>query len=81
MQVRKGKYGTKIWASATDTEMWAMRPGSVWPCSTLRQKRVFVEMDSKGDLVDLIINSGRGSQEVDGHELDAFIKDALRRKK
>uniref|UniRef100_A0A6M3LJN2 Uncharacterized protein n=1 Tax=viral metagenome TaxID=1070528 RepID=A0A6M3LJN2_9ZZZZ len=78
MKIRKGPYITKIWASPRDTEIWATRPGSSWPCSTLRQKRVFVELDSKGDLVDLVINSGRGSQEVDDHELNAFIEDALK---
>ena len=78
MNIKKGPYITKIWASPQDTDDWAHRAGNSWPCSTLSAKRVFVELDSKGDLVDLVINSGRGSQEVDGHELNAFIEDALK---
>ena len=78
MNIKKGPYITKIWASPLDTYDWAHREGNAWPCSTLSDKRVFVALDSKGDLVDLAINSGRGSQEVDGHELNAFIEDALK---
>jgi hypothetical protein len=31
-----------------------------------------------GDLVDMPINGGHGDQDVDGHELNAFIEDALK---
>ena len=78
MNIKKGPYVTKIWASPLDTFDWVHRVGNAWPGSTLSDKRVFVELDSKGNLVDLVINSGRGSQDVDGHELNAFIEDALK---
>ena len=75
MRIMENCPGTKIWASPRDTYDWAHKCGAAWPCSTLSDKRLFIEQDSRGDLVDLVINGGKGSQEVDGHELNAFIED------
>lgn len=73
------KTGTKnecrAWLSARDTEDWANRPGSSWPCSTLAGKKVFVEV-SRGDLVDIRVNGSiNAADNVDGHELDAILQD------
>ena len=78
MRVDSGKYGTKVWLSATDTYEWAHRIGAAWPCSTLSGKRLWAEFDSTGDLVDMAINGGRGDQECDGHEFNAIMSDVLR---
>ena len=78
MKIKKTPHGTQIWATQQATYDWAHRCGSSWPCSTLSDKALFVELDRNGDLVDLEVNHGRGSQEVDGHELNAFIEDARR---
>ncbi|MFH2076400.1 MAG: hypothetical protein ABIJ57_13825 [Pseudomonadota bacterium] len=75
MRVQSSEWGTKIKASENDTYDWAHRSGCSWPCSELSGKRVFVELDSKGDLVDLVINGKMG--DVAAHELNAFIEDAL----
>lgn len=78
MRIEQSEYGTKMWASTNDTYDWAERPGNRWPCSTIRGRSLFIEHDRNGDLVDLVINGGKGSQDVDGHELNAFIEDALK---
>jgi hypothetical protein len=80
MRINRNEFGTKIWASRNDTYAWAHRCGSSWPCSTLSDKRLFIETDQDrdGKLIDLEINNGRGDQDVNGHELNAFIEDALK---
>jgi len=47
--------GLKIWLSENDTYRFAsgFYGTGRWPCSELSGKRVFVEFDSVGDLVDL----------------------------
>jgi hypothetical protein len=78
MIIKENKYGLTIRASKNDTYDWAHRTGSAWPCSTLSNKRIYIEESRNGDLVDLIINNGRGDQDVDVHELNAFIEDVLK---
>lgn len=80
MRVQSNEWGTKIKASGNDTYDWAHRAGDAWPCSDLSGKRVFVELDRNGDLVDLVINSGKECQDVAGHELNAFIEDVMKRR-
>jgi hypothetical protein len=68
----------RIWASADDTHLWANRPGSRWPCSTLAGHRFFAEFDSNG-LLDLTVD-GRDADaapEVDGHELSCCCADLI----
>jgi hypothetical protein len=55
--------GLKVWLSANDTYQWATRSGVSRPYSFLRNRRAFAEFDSKGDLVDMAINGGRGDQD------------------
>jgi len=47
--------GLKIWLSENDTYRFAsgFYGTGRWPCSELSGKRVFVEFDSAGELVDL----------------------------
>ena len=72
------KSGIKIWISANDTENWATRPGQRWPCSTLRGRKVFAEFEKNGDLVDLVIDGGKGDQDCDGNEFNAMISDFVK---
>lgn len=73
--IKNGKY-TKIWLSANDTYNWTHRTGKSWPCSTLSDKRLFIELEDS-DLVDLIIN-GKNNIDCDAHELNAMIEDFLK---
>jgi hypothetical protein len=72
MRIIGEKNDCKAWLSARDTENWANRPGSSWPCSTVSGKRIMVEV-SHGDLVDIWINGKWG--ECSGYELDAILLD------
>lgn len=71
--------GTKLWLSADETYGWAHRPGASWPGSTLSGRRLFVEFDARGDLVDFALN-GRSDAECDAHELSALTSDFLRKR-
>jgi hypothetical protein len=78
MRVKQTESGQlKVWLSADDTEHWASRLGAAWPCSQLRGRRVFAEFDSRGDLVDLAIDGGRGDQDCDGTEFSACLTDHI----
>lgn len=77
MRAMHGDWGTKLWVSANETYEWAHRPGAAWPCSTLSNRRLFVEFDAQGNLVDLAIN-GRSDADCDGNELSALTSDFLR---
>lgn len=70
-------WGIKLWLSANDTYLWATRPGASWPCSELRGRRLFVEFDGDGDLVDLAIDGGRGNQDCSSDELTAIATDHI----
>ena len=72
---RNGDY-TTVWASADDTYRWAHREGAAWPCSTLADRRLRAEFQ-RGDLVDLDFNGGRGDQDCDAHEFNAFCDDII----
>lgn len=69
----------KLWLSARDTYDWAHKAGAQWPCSFLADRRVFVEFDGRGDLVDVAIDGGRGEQDCPADELNAIAADYLRR--
>jgi len=75
MRTKIGPSSVKLWLSAFDTESWADRPGSRWPCSQLSGRRVFAEFDSNG-LVDLSIDGK--TRDVDSSELNAITSDYLR---
>lgn len=61
--------------SARETEAWATRPGGVWPCSTLRGKRLRVTVDTNG-ICDYAINGRQPTAEtIDRHELEAIVAD------
>ena len=71
--------GLKVWLSKRDTHLWASRM-QFWPCSFLRGRKVFAEFDNKGDLVDAVINGGRGDQACPGEEFSACLSDHITRK-
>ena len=48
MRFRDNGMGFCLWLSASDTWAWAHRPGSVWPCSSLAGRRLFVAFDRSG---------------------------------
>jgi hypothetical protein len=66
--------GYTLWLSATDTWLWARKPGAIWPCSTLSNNRLMVMVDRNG-LCDLTINGRDG--DCDGNELDACVADHI----
>lgn len=84
MRFKQNEYGSILWLSADDTYQWASgetprgfkceHQGS-WPCSQLRGKRVRVEFEKNGDLVDLAVNGKMA--DVDVNELDAIVADAV----
>jgi hypothetical protein len=65
--------GYRLHLSAKDTYAWARKPGAAWPCSTLSDHNVAVEVDSNG-LCDIPMCP---SGDVDSHELEAIISDYL----
>ncbi len=65
----------KLWLSASDTYDWANRADASWPCSTLEDKRLFVEYDTNG-LCDIAID-GKSDGDCDAHELNAMVADHL----
>lgn len=78
MRIQRHGKQTTIWASNRDTYDWAHKPGASWPCSTISDHRLRIDLDN-GDLVDLTID-GRyppPDMDIEGYELTAFIDDAL----
>ena len=47
-----------------------------WPCSELSGKRLFAEFDTNG-LLDIAINSSRGSQDCSSDEFNAITSDYI----
>ena len=78
MRIKRYNGTVKIWASSTDTYIWAHRPGNSWPCSTLSGKRLYAEF-YHGDLVDYAIN-GKHGVNLDDTEFNAITEDALNNK-
>ena len=78
-----GGLTVRLWPR--DTEAWATRPGNSWPCSVLRSRRVWVEFDAKGDLVDMtiddkrdsLLDGGRGPQDCPLAEFSACLSDHI----
>ncbi|MGA0397775.1 MAG: hypothetical protein ACO3O3_11490 [Ilumatobacteraceae bacterium] len=66
--------GNSIYVSISpdETRDWARS----WPCSVLKGKRVQAWFDRSG-LFDIRINYGRSSSDVDAHEFNALVCDAL----
>ena len=62
-----------LWFSENDTYDWATRPNKEWPCSTLKNKRVFVRLAKNGDIVDCKVDGKE--PDIDNAELRAMIKD------
>ena len=77
MRIKKYFNTVNIWASSTDTYKWANRSGNSWPCSTISDKRLFIQLD-KGDIIDLTVNGKQDNGLIDGYELSAFINDILK---
>lgn len=66
-----------LWLSANDTYNWAHKANASWPCSFLANKPLFAEFESNGDLVNLVINYGRGDQDCPSDEFNAITSDFL----
>ena len=77
MRIEDNPQGLKVSLSARDTWDWATRPGKVWPCSFLSDRRVFAEFGCMGDLVDLSIDGGKGDQDCPSDELNAIMDDLV----
>jgi hypothetical protein len=82
MKLETSRNGYRLVLTAQETEDWATRPGKRWPCSTLRGRRLVVEVDSNG-LVDYLIDGGHdvylGNDleplDPDAHEMEAIVAD------
>ena len=62
--------------SARDTYDWANRPGESWKCSTLADRRVRIETDTRtGDIVGLTVDGRDDDGNIDATELEAIIAD------
>lgn len=63
--------------SAVETGNWARKPGAAWPCSTLKDRRLWVAVDANG-LYDYTHGGHcHGTDGVDGTELEACVSDHL----
>lgn len=67
--------GYMLRLSACETGMWARRPHASWPCSTLKDRRLWVAVDRNG-LYDYAVNGGQFNS-IDDTELDACVSDHL----
>ena len=66
-----------LWLSANDTYVWAHRPGSSWPCSSLSSHRCIVYVDGNG-LFDMTIDGKDiDNHDVPGDELEAIVADHI----
>ena len=74
MRIRRLSNGYALWLSANDTELWASKSGSSWPCSELSGRRLFVGVDSNG-LCDISIDSDQA--DCDHTEIEAIVSDHL----
>lgn len=81
MKIKKTKNTTQVWISSNETFKWARRPNAQWPCSTLADRRIFVELASNGDLVDIKINGKNPKNNIDSHELNSLLNNLIKRKK
>lgn len=79
MKIKKTKNTTQIWISSNETFRWARRPNAQWPCSTLADRRVFVELASNNDIINIKIN-GKNSSIIDEHELRCCLNDLTKGK-
>ena len=64
--------GYTLWLSAADTYAWAHRPGAAWPCSTLADHRLRIEVDQNG-LCYLTVDGKSAGNNIDGQELDSCV--------
>jgi len=74
MKLQTFNSGFNVWISARETDNWAHRPGSSWPCSQLAGRRLWVQFDRNG-LCDMAID-GR-FRDCDATELSACVADHL----
>jgi len=79
MKIKKTGSTTKVWLSQNDTFRWSHRPNAQWPCSTISDKRVYVELDKANDIVEVKIN-GRNAKDLDSHELRCCLNDLTKGK-
>ena len=77
MRIKGNDSGYTMWLSKNDTYYWAdgQTTGDRWPCSTVCNKSIRVDVDSNG-LCDIAVN-GKMGDDIDGVELDAIVSDHL----
>jgi len=79
MRIEAGKGGYTVLISARETTEWANRAEAVWPCSTLRGRRIRAELDRSGNLIDFKIDGfRRPAGNTDLHELETLLNDFIR---
>ena len=64
----------EIELNSTQTYYWAHDPTKSWPCSKISGKKLFVELDDNGDLLDYSIDN-KTMPDLEVAELNAIIDD------
>ena len=74
-QDKQGKItGYMMYLSARETGDWARKAGAVWPCSVIKDERLWVAVDDNG-LYDYSLN---GTMiDLSSNELEAIVTDHL----
>jgi hypothetical protein len=75
--------GIVLSLSGADTSAWARGDlpkgkDKFWPGSTISGRSLFAEFDSRGDLVDMNLDDGKGDQDPPAHEFNAITSDFIR---
>ena len=75
MRIKTFKNGYVLWLSKNDTYDWAHKPNASWPCSTVSNKYLMINVDSNG-LCDLTVNgNSKHLDSIDANELQAIVSD------
>lgn len=74
MRIKVHDSGYQLWLSARDTYDWAHKAGNSWPCSTVSDYRLFVDVDINGLCV---LTVDGGGADIDSDELEAIVADHL----
>lgn len=79
MKIKKEGNTTRLWISSRETWSWANKPNSRWSCSSLADRRVYIELNGANDIVYVKIN-GRDAKDLDFHELRCCLNDLTKGK-
>lgn len=64
----------QIWLSSEDIDRWVDKPGAHWPCSTLKNHRLWAMFDKTG-LQEIQVDGLSDFDFVDIYEFNAIIAD------